>query len=71
MSDMMVHSDIQFENLLWSFFTNNNEEKDIKTRIYIFEELSQPNAIISNSQFTDEVFGQFEKRRRRIKNNFI
>ena len=37
----IVHSDLQFENHHWSSFTDNNQEKVIKSRINIFEELSQ------------------------------
>ena len=60
MSDM-VNSDIQFENPQWSFFTDNNEERAIKTRINAFDDLSQPNTIIANSHFIKEVFGYLKK----------
>ena len=60
MSDM-VHSDLQFENPEWCFFTDNNEERAIKTRINTFEELSKPNTIIANSHFVEQAFGYLKK----------
>ena len=45
----------------WSFFTDNNEEKAIKTRKNAFDELSQSNTIIANSNFIDKVFGYLKK----------
>ena len=60
MSDM-VHSDLQFDNPHWCFFTDNNEEKAIKTRINTFDDLSQPNTIIANSHFIEEAFGYLKK----------
>ena len=57
----MVHSDLQFKNPHWSFFTENNEEKSIKTRKNIFEDLSEPNTIIANSHFIEEAFGYLKK----------
>ena len=55
----MLHSDLQFENHHWSSFTDNNQEKVIKSRINIFEELSKPNIIIANSNFVKEAFGYY------------
>ena len=60
MSDM-VHSDLQFKNPEWCFFTDNNEEKAIKTRKNAFDELSKPNTIIANSHFVEEAFGSLKK----------
>jgi 2,4-dienoyl-CoA reductase-like NADH-dependent reductase (Old Yellow Enzyme family)/glyoxylase-like metal-dependent hydrolase (beta-lactamase superfamily II) len=60
MSDI-VHSDLQFENPEWCFFTDNNEERAIKTRKNAFDELSQPNTIIANSHFVEEAFGYLKK----------
>jgi 2,4-dienoyl-CoA reductase-like NADH-dependent reductase (Old Yellow Enzyme family)/glyoxylase-like metal-dependent hydrolase (beta-lactamase superfamily II) len=60
MSDM-VHSDLQFENPQWCFFTDNNEEKAIRTRIKSFDDLSQPNTIIANGHFIEEAFGYLKK----------
>ena len=60
MSDM-VHSDLQFKNPEWCFFTDNNEERAIKTRKNAFDELSQPNTIIANSHFIEEAFGYLKK----------
>ena len=60
MSDV-VHSDVQFENPSWCFFTDNNEEKATKTRLNTFEELSKPNTIIANGHFIGEAFGYLKK----------
>ena len=60
MSDM-VNSDLQFENPYWCFFSDNNEEKAIKTRMNAFEELSKPNTIIANGHFINEAFGYLKK----------
>ena len=60
MSDML-HSDLQFKNPEWCFFTDNNEEKAIKTRKSAFDELSKPNTIIANSHFVEEAFGYLKK----------
>ena len=60
MSDM-VNSDLQFQNPQWSFFTDINEEKAIKTRKNAFDDLSQPNTIIANSNFIEEAFGYLKK----------
>ena len=57
----MVHSDLQFENPEWCFFTDNNEERAIKTRKNAFDDLSQPNTIIANSHFIEEAFGYLKK----------
>ena len=57
----MLHSDLQFENPHWNSFTDNNQEKVIKSRINIFEELSKPNIIIANSNFVKEAFGYLKK----------
>ena len=57
----LVHSDLQFENPNWCFFSDNNEEKAIKTRINAFDELSQPNIILANSHFIEEAFGYLKK----------
>ena len=45
MSDM-VHSDLQFENPEWCFFTDKNEERAIKTRKNAFDELSKQNVLV-------------------------
>ena len=60
MSDM-VHSDLQFENPQWCFYTDNNEEKSIKTRLRAFDDLSQMNTIIANGHFIEEAFGYLKK----------
>ena len=60
MSDM-VHSDLQFENPQWCFYTDNNEEKSIKTRLRAFDDLSQMNTIIANGHFIEEVFVYLKK----------
>ena len=60
MSDML-HSDLQFKNPEWCFFSDNNEEKAIKTRKSAFDELSQPNTIIANGHFVEEAFGYLKK----------
>jgi glyoxylase-like metal-dependent hydrolase (beta-lactamase superfamily II) len=60
MSDM-VHSDLQFKNPEWCFFTDNNEEKAIKQRMNNFEDLAQPNTIIANGHFIEEAFGYLKK----------
>ena len=60
MSDML-HSDLQFKNPEWCFFSDNNEEKAIKTRKNAFDDLSQPNTIIANSHFVEEAFGYLKK----------
>ena len=57
----LVHSDLQFENLNWCYFTDNNEERAIKTRINVLEDLSKPNTIIANSNFIGEAFGYLKK----------
>ena len=57
----IIHSDIQFKNPEWCFFTDNNEEKSIKTRKNIFDDLSEPNTIIANSHFIEEAFGYLKK----------
>ena len=57
----IIHSDIQFKNPECCFFTDNNEEKSIKTRKNIFEDLSEPNTIIANSHFIEEAFGYLKK----------
>ena len=57
----IIHSDIQFKNPEWCFFTDNNEERAIKTRKNIFEDLSEPNTIIANSHFIEEAFGYLKK----------
>ena len=64
MSDML-HSDLQFKNPEWCFFSDNNEEKAIKTRKSAFDELSQPNTIIANGHFDERSLWLFKKRRRR------
>ena len=60
MSDM-VHSDLQFKNPQWCFYTDNNEEKAIKTRLRAFDDLSQMNTIIANGHFIEEVFVYLKK----------
>ena len=57
----IVHSDLQFENPNWCFFSDNNEEKATKTRINAFDDLSQPNTILANSHFVEEAFGYLKK----------
>ena len=57
----IIHSDIQFKNSEWCFFTDNNEEKSIKTRKNIFDDLSEPNTIIANFHFIEEAFGYLKK----------
>ena len=57
----MMHSDLQIENPYWSYYTDNNEEKAIKTRINALNELSQDNTIIANGHFIDEAFGYLKK----------
>ena len=57
----IVHSDLQFENPNWCFFSDNNEEKAIKTRMNAFDDLSQPNTILANSHFIEEAFGYLKK----------
>ena len=59
----IVHSDLQFENPNWCFFSDNNEEKAIKTRMNAFDDLSQPNTILANSHFVEEAFGYLKKER--------
>ena len=56
-----MHSDLQFENPSWSYYTDNNEEKTIKTRQNILEDLSKPNTIIANGHFINEAFGYLKK----------
>ena len=57
----MVHSDLQFVNPYWSFFTDNNQEKAIKIRINTLDSLSESNTIIANSHFINEAFGYVKK----------
>ena len=57
----ILNSDIQFENPNWSFFSDNNEERAIKTRINAFDDLSQPNTILANSHFIESAFGYLKK----------
>ena len=57
----MVHSDLQFKNPEWCFFTDNNEEKAIKQRMNNFEDLAQPNTIIANSHFIEEALKKKKK----------
>ena len=57
----LVHSDLQFENPEWSYYTDNNEEKAIKTRNNVLEYLSKPNTIIANGHFIEEAFGYLKK----------
>ena len=56
-----VHSDLQFENPYWSYYTDNNEERAIKTRIDVLDDLSQPNTIIANGHFIEGAFGCLKK----------
>ena len=57
----LVHSDLQFENPNQSYYTDNNEERTIKTRQNILEDLSKPNTIIPNGHFINEAFGYLKK----------
>ena len=57
----LVNSDIQFKNPQWNFFTDNNEEKSTKARINSFDDLSQPDTILANSNFIEEAFGYLKK----------
>ena len=57
----LVHSDLQFENPSWSYYTDNNEERAIKTRQNILDDLSKPNTIIANGHFINEAFGYLKK----------
>ena len=57
----ILNSDIQFENPNWSFFSDNNEERAIKTRINAFDDLSRPNTILANSHFIESAFGYLKK----------
>ena len=57
----IVHSDLQFENPNWCFVSDNNEEKAIKTRINVFDELSKPDTMLANSHFIEEAFGYLKK----------
>ena len=57
----MVHSDLQFENPNWSFYTDNNEEKAIKTKNKELDDLCQQNTIIANGHFIEEAFGYLKK----------
>ena len=57
----MVHSDLQFENPHWSYYTDNNEEKAIKTKKSVLDDLSQKDTIIANGHFIEEAFGYLEK----------
>ena len=57
----VVNSEVQFENPNWCNFSDNNEEKSIKRRLKLFDELSQPNTIIANSNFLEEAFGYLKK----------
>ena len=57
----VVNSEIQFENPHWCYFSDNNEEKSIKRRLKLFDELSEPDTIIANSNFIEEAFGYLKK----------
>ena len=57
----LVNSDLQFENPQWSFYTDNNEEKAIRALKNAFDDLSQSNTIIANSNFIEEAFGYLKK----------
>ena len=57
----VVQSDIQFKNPHWNFFTDNNEQKAFKTRMNIFNEISNDNVIIANGHFIGEAFGSLKK----------
>ena len=57
----LVHSDLQFENPSWSYYTDNNEERTIKIRQNILDDLSKPNTIIANGHFINEAFGYLKK----------
>ena len=57
----LVNSDLQFENPQWSFYTDNNEEKAIRARKNAFDDLSQSNTLIANSNFIEEAFGYLKK----------
>ena len=57
----LVHSDLQFENPSWSFYTDNDKERAIKMRLNIMEELSEPNTMIASSHFVKGAFGYLKK----------
>ncbi len=57
----LLHSDLQFENPHWSFFSDNNKEKAMNARINLIEELAKPNTIIANGNFVEEAFGYLKK----------
>ena len=57
----LLHSDLQFENPQWSFFSDNNKEKAMNARINLIEELAKPNTIIANGNFIEEAFGYLKK----------
>ena len=57
----LLHSDLQFENSQWSFFSDNNKEKAMNARINLIEELAKPNTIIANGNFVEEAFGYLKK----------
>ena len=57
----MVHSDLQFENIYWSYYTDINEERAIKTRLNALDDLCKPNTIIANGHFINEAFGYLKK----------
>ena len=57
----LVHSILQFENPSWSFYSDNNEEKAIKTRTEAFDDLSEPDTILANNNFVEEAFGYLKK----------
>ena len=56
-----MHSILQFENPSWSFYSDNNEEKAIKTRTEAFDDLSEPDTILANNNFVEEAFGYLKK----------
>ena len=56
-----MHSDLQFENPSWSYYTDNNEERAIKARQNALNDLSKPNTIIANGHFINEAFGYLKK----------
>ena len=57
----------QFENPNWYYYTDNNEERTIKTRQNILEDLSKPNTIIANGHFINEAFGYLKKEGQKYK----
>ena len=57
----VVHSDIQFKYPEWKFFTDNNEDKAMKTRLTSFEDICESNTILANSNFIEDAFGYLKK----------